>query len=117
VTEVSAAFLTQFLRATAVLALPADSQKLWLSSLGLPGQPLYADELAMEFDDGVRLLDQFVSSGWLKGAAADRLRVLDGLLTEMSGSENAELWTLEALESSPRWEAVRASARSALLEM
>lgn len=114
-TEVSPAFLTQFVRATALLALTSEAQKTWLSSLGLPGQPLYADELAMEFDDGIRLLHQFVSEGWIKASAADRLRALDGLLNEMSGAENSELWTLEALERSPRWEAVRSAARSALL--
>ena len=115
--EVQVGFLVRFLRAIAVLAMPWSSQREWLSSLGLPGEPRFADELALEFDDGFTLLDQFVRAGWLGERVVEQLQVLDGLLNEMSGPDNADLWTLESLETSPRWEAVRASARSALLAM
>jgi hypothetical protein len=117
VTEVAVGFLVRFLRSTAVLAMPCSDQEEWLSSLGLPGEPRYADELALEFDDGIRLLDQFVRAGLINELAAELLRVLDGLLNAMSGPDNADLWTLESLRVSPRWEAVRASARAALLAL
>ena len=110
-------FLVRFLRATAMLAMPADCQEEWLHSLGLPGKPRFADELALEFDDGFRLLGQFVRAGWIGEPAAARLRKLDGLLADMSGAHNAELWTVDSLRTSPRWAAVRISARAALLEL
>lgn len=72
------------------------------------------DELALEFGDGVPLLTQFVAAGWLSQDAADRLRVVDVLLAEMSGSEKTAHWTVGALSRTPQWEAVRAGARHAL---
>ena len=55
VTEVHPAHLTQLIRALAVLALPFEDQSVWLSSLGLPEPLRIVDELALEFDDVVRL--------------------------------------------------------------
>jgi len=113
-TEISGGYLARFIRATALLALPAESQRLWLSSLGLPGEPGYADEMATEFDDGLLLLPQFVAAGWLSHEAADRLTAVDALLEKMSGPEKASLWSIEALYARAEWEAVRAAARDAL---
>ena len=109
--------LTSFLRAVAILALPADGQIAWLHSLDLPGQPHYVDELALEFDDGYLLLPQFVTKGWLAQQATEPLAALDVLLSDMSGSEHAELWTLDALATSPLWIEVRHQARVALFLM
>jgi hypothetical protein len=44
------------------------------------------------------------------------LLALDGKLDEMSGSEKASLWTVEALDSEP-WDTVRRIAREALAEL
>ncbi|HEX2131111.1 MAG TPA: hypothetical protein VHH15_06085 [Actinophytocola sp.] len=114
-TQVSGAYLARFMRSTALLALPSETQAAWLATLGLPGEPAYADELATEFDDGVRLLTQFVAAGWLSQDAAGRLMVVDALLDEMSGPDHANLWTVQALAVAPEWEAVRVAARHALL--
>lgn len=107
--------LVRFLRAIAVLALPAKSQIAWLQSLGLPGEPRFADELALEFDDGYRLLPQFVRNDWLASQVIEPLAGLDTLLEAMSASGNADLWTVEALASSPQWEEARCKARSILM--
>ncbi|MCT2587968.1 hypothetical protein [Actinophytocola gossypii] len=114
-TQVSGAYLARFMRSTALLALPSETQAAWLAALELPGEPAYADELATEFDDGVGLLTQFVAAGWLRQDAADRLMAVDALLDDMSGPGRENLWTIEALAVAPEWEAVRVAARQALL--
>ena len=114
-TEISGGQLARFIKATALLALPAESQALWLGSLDLPNEPAYADELATQFDDGNRLLVQFVAAGWLTEEVADRLRALAVLLDAMSGIDKSRLWSVEALAAEPEWEDVRVAARYALL--
>ncbi len=113
-TEILVAALVRFVRSIAVLALPAEGQLRWLNSLGLPGKAAVADELAHEFDDGFLLLSQFVERGWITGATVERLRELDSLLASMSGSENADLWDLSALESADMWRKVRDFAAGVL---
>jgi hypothetical protein len=116
-TGLDARALASFVRAVAILALPADGQIAWLHSLDLPGQPRYVDELALEFDDGYLLSPQFVTNGWLAQEATKPLAALNVLLSDMSGSEHAELWTLDALATSPLWIKVRHQARVALFLM
>jgi hypothetical protein len=106
--------LASFLRAVAVLALPADDQLAWPRSLGLPGEPYYVDELALEFDDGYLLLSQFVANEWLPQRVVEPIAVLNTLLSDMSGPEQTELWGLEALAGSPLWGNVRHQARAVL---
>jgi hypothetical protein len=101
----------------AVLALPAKQQVAWLDSLGMPGKPALADELALEFDDGYRLVQQFVVRGWIPEGALAGLRQVDALLAEMSSPEQATVWEVAALESSDRWEEIRTRARSALFSL
>lgn len=114
-TEISGGHLARFMRATALLALPAESQARWLASLDLPDEPAYADELATQFDDGNRLMAQFVAAGWLTEETADRLHTLARLLDEMSGIDKSRLWVVEALATEPEWEDVRVAAHYALL--
>jgi hypothetical protein len=80
--------LAAFIRAVAVLALPATDQVEWLGTLA-PGSPVGCDELALEFDDGWRLLPQFISNGWLNEAVGEAAQQIDQLLSEMSKSANA----------------------------
>ena len=114
-TEISGGQLARFISATALLALPAESQALWLNSLDLPNEPAYADELATQFDDGSRHLAQFVTAGWLTEEIADRLRALAVRLDAMSGIDMPRLWSVEALATEPEWEDIRVAARYALL--
>ena len=103
--------LANFVRAVAVLSLPAADQVAWIDSLGMGPA---VDELALELGDGALLAPQFVEAGWLGADVLPPLQALDGLLSDMSGPENAELWDVSSLESSPLWAAARAQANEVL---
>lgn len=67
------------------------------------------DELALEFDESRRLIED-ASVELTKDQSAAIAR-LDSQIESMSGEHNAHFWTDEALESAPEWEVVRAAAR------
>jgi hypothetical protein len=110
VEQPSPKFVAAFVRSVAVLALEAGAQVTWLNERGLP----LVDELALEFDDGFRLVPTFIERGWLNDAALPALIEIDEQLSSMSGERNADLWHVEALASRTEWDRVRASARTAL---
>ncbi|GAA3006507.1 hypothetical protein [Actinokineospora diospyrosa] len=116
-TELPVRPLVAFLRAVAILALDARHQLAWLGSLGLPGEPALADELALEFDAGYRLLPQFISNGWLQADVRELLDAIDAALATMSEKENRDVWAVEALATDQRWEDVRGLARSVLTSL
>jgi hypothetical protein len=103
-------FVAAFVRSVAVLALEANAQIAWLAKQALP----QVDELALEFDDGFRLLPTFIERGWLNATAMPVLAEIDQRLSSMSGAHNVGLWQVEALSSRTEWDHVRASARAAL---
>jgi hypothetical protein len=103
-----------FIRAVAVLASDAEVQVAWLSRAFAEGGAV-VDELALEFDQGFRLLSTFVERDWIDAAAVGALTELDQQLDEMSGDHNRTLWTAEALATRPEWDRVRFLARAALI--
>ena len=104
--------LVAFVRSVAVLGLPVDVQVSWLHRRFADATPV-VDELALEFDDGFRLVPTFVELGWLDAAALPALEQLDAELDAMSGERNAELWHVDAL-TREEWDRVRSLAREAL---
>jgi hypothetical protein len=94
------------------LAAPAERQIDYLQGLGLAPA---ADELALEFDDGVvGRVDAAVSEGLLSPRTAETVKAVDQALLRMSGDANSILWNFEALESRPEWEEIRQLALVAL---
>lgn len=73
------------------------------------------DELALDLGDGALLARQFVDAGWLGAEVLRPLQALDDLLKAMSGAENAPLWDVSSLSTSPRWAAARDQAKQVLL--
>ena len=106
----SGAQVAKFVRAIAVLALDADGQIAWLASLG----PVAIDELALEFDDGIRLFPQFLDLGWLRADLEVALADIDRQLLDMSDASDKDLWSAKALATDTRWADLRLLARSAL---
>lgn len=91
-----------------LLAAPAEQ-----SLTRLPDGCVKADELALDFENFYRA---FVESfgDELSPEARAALRVIDESLDRMSGAENAELWTAEAVSAHPAWAEVRRQATRAL---
>ena len=90
------------------LALPADVQAGLLPSF--TGGP---DEFALHFDQEFRAA---TADGAVRMSQAQRrsLQAVDGLLDQMSGQDNARLWTTGALVNSREWTRLRKAARGAL---
>ncbi|MBU8898708.1 hypothetical protein KRR26_24155 [Corallococcus sp. M34] len=75
------------------------------------------DELALEFDE---CLQGFADSGLaavFSPGQVDAIRELDRHLAAISGAENKQFWTDEALEGAPEWSEIRATARLLLERM
>ncbi len=111
VTEIHPSSLNRFIRAVAILALSAEAQLEYLTSIGVPDG---VDELALEFDDGRLLVRQFEELGWISAVFRAKVDPLNALLEEMSGETRAELWTRSALMVASEWERVRSLARNLL---
>lgn len=107
-------YLARFIRITAVLAMPADLQVKWLTTFRGGG---YVDEMALDWDGGWRLMEQWVELGWLSANDAALFRPLDDALAKMSGKEHAELWTADALHQAPEWVRIRELATAALFDL
>jgi hypothetical protein len=98
------------------LSAPPVEQESYLRSLGLCN----ADELALDFDDLLFAVTPVLRRLEHGRAAAEKLAKLDGELNAMSYPGRSGLWTFDALQTSPRWEAVRklaSEAKAALMEM
>ena len=108
--------LASFVRAVGVLAASAEQQCAWLDSL-VPAAAWSADELAMEFDDGFRLSEQWIRAGWLPEQSRVPMAALDEKLGAMSGPENGELWTRTALATHDAWQRVRVLATDVLMTL
>jgi hypothetical protein len=70
-----------------------------------------SEEIALEFDNWAKAVPTF----WeLTSEQENRLFVLDEFLEEMSGEQNENLWTDQALFSDPHWNKVRLLAKKVL---
>jgi hypothetical protein len=113
-TEIHPSSLGRFVRAIAVLALPAEGQLEYLVAVGAPEN---IDDIALEFDDGQLLAEQFVEAGWMSANSRARVADLNSLLDGMSGEDNAELWTALGLRGAEQWRRVRSLARGILYSL
>ncbi len=107
--------LRQLRASVEVLGAPAEDQSGYLERIGFSGtHPWNVDELALQFDDLYLLADQLTEAGRLTNAQLAALADLDRLLGAMSGPERPELWSEDALRTTPEWEQVRELARKTL---
>jgi hypothetical protein len=95
----------QLQRAVLALAQPAEVQ---LSLF--PAFVCKADELALDFEDG--LYELVGHEDEITGEQRAAVDALKQMLLRMSGTHNASLWTEEALQSDARWEVVRSAAKA-----
>jgi len=92
------------------LAAEAPEQVRYLRSIGR----VSVDELALEFDDAMRLTWIPLEAGVITDQQLAGARLVDQILHTLSGRENAEKWTEDSLEHAEEWVRVRIAAKEAL---
>lgn len=95
----------QLQKAVLALAQPADVQ---LSLF--PDFVCKADELALDFEDGLYELVGHENEITAEQKAA--VGTLSQIITRMSGKQNSSFWTEEALHTHPTWEEIRSAAKA-----
>lgn len=106
--------------ATARLAASAAEQQAYLQGLLLPvaidedSSAYCCDELGLEFEDYFISVEHMLAAGELSAQQAEALRSLNAILEAWSGQQHADFWRSDALQSDPRWSAVRTRAQAAL---
>ena len=95
-----------------LLSREAEYQINWLKSVA--DFDLGVDELALEYYDRFIIVPYKKDVCNFSEQLVERLNTLNKVLTDMSGQQNAGLWTYDALRRSPEWEAVRALAGQCL---
>ena len=100
---------------TEALQWLAAAPKEQIRLLGTLGMPTNIDELALQYDSIAAAAPDMLRKGELNKIQSDRVTELNTLLDAMSGRNNAELWTANALESSSHWQRVRDLARECLI--
>jgi hypothetical protein len=99
--------------ALALLGASSADQLAWIDKYQVT-----TDEVALEFDDALHLLSGvWPGHGESSEDVMSRLRLVDAVLGEMSGVENAERWSREALSADAGWCRVRALARDLLVDL
>ncbi|WP_328946061.1 hypothetical protein OG259_36080 [Streptomyces sp. NBC_00250] len=93
-----------------VLAADAQIQAAWLDRHGV-----VTDEIALDFDHAFGLADELVAQGRLTSGVMADLEGIDVILSGMSGGENHDRWTRDALSTDEGWAEARRLARRVLV--
>ncbi len=93
-----------------MLAADAPVQVAWLVR-----HAVAADEIALDFDHAFRMAEALVDEGQLAPGVMADLREIERILNGMSGGENADRWTREALSTDEGWALARQLARRVLI--
>lgn len=79
---------------------------------------IVADDLANDFNTYLEMVSgAAVAEGLVSEERVDVVRRVDGKLGEMSGAQNADLWTDQALRTSNEWSVIRRLAKEAILAL
>jgi hypothetical protein len=94
-----------------ILASAPEVQLRHLAAMGLPER---IDEIALDFDAIAAASEDMLRCGELNEKELNSLKRIDFLLSAMSGSEDAVLWTPEGLRTAPEWTEVRRASAECL---
>ena len=100
-------FIPLLIKTLRLLTRSADKQVRYLVNLGIKGN---VDELALEYDDVMRLAQDQLDLGQITRFQYDSMQRSDQKLDEMSSSDKAYLWTEKALYDDREWSEVRKMA-------
>jgi len=103
--------IERLVHALQALAAPAEVQLA-----RYPAFVVKADELALDYADALLLITDCPQLSLTPEQQA-AIEVVDHLLHQMSGKQNAALWTEAALRTAPAWQEVRRLAREGLLAL
>jgi hypothetical protein len=92
-----------------VLCSDAQVQLAYLDSTGVP---CGIDELALELNDLLGVANSLATAGIISAKAHDAVRAIDQKFEQMS--DDASLWTTEALTNTRQWDEIRRLANAAL---
>jgi len=92
----------------------ADEQLESLRKSGCVPPEQYIDELALCYDDIAAAAEGMLMDHELNGAQCERVQELNEHLESFSGSQNAHLWTADALRTADEWKKVRRIAKDCL---
>ncbi|GGW15422.1 hypothetical protein GCM10010264_63350 [Streptomyces globisporus] len=98
------------IEALTVLAADAQKQVTWLVR-----HAVMTDEVALDFDHAFRMAEVLVAEGQLARGVMVDLQEIDVILSGMSGGENADRWTRDALSTDEGWALARRLARRVLV--
>ena len=98
------------------LSESANLQTAYLARIS-PSAIVSVDELALEFADAMDVLWQAIESRQLSESDVKVLEKLNEYLSGISGRQNAKLWTVDGLASSPEWFEVRRLAKECLTQL
>ncbi|MDI1459044.1 hypothetical protein NHG22_35340 [Streptomyces sp. ATE26] len=96
--------------ALTVLAADPQTQIAWLAR-----HNVVTDEIALDFDHAFGMAESLAEEGYVDREVLPDLREIDAVLSEMSGPENADRWTKEALHVDEGWIRARRLARRTLV--
>ena len=98
---------------SAIGLLAADST-VQLRYLESSEKSMHVDELALDFDAIVAAADDMLEAGEIDDAQCLRIKAIHKRLEEMSGQDNAALWTPQALSYASECNEVREQAKDCL---
>ncbi|MGW4648196.1 hypothetical protein [Kitasatospora sp. NPDC004289] len=75
------------------------------------------DEVALDFDHAFRTVASLVEDGEVSGEVLPDLRAIDAIFARMSGQENSDRWSREAMAVDPWWGEARELARRVLVDL
>lgn len=101
--------MSQLLKSVRRAALPAEEQ-----IASFPNGVAIEDEIAIDFDSYCQWALEGYQAPKLSNEQRTSLLALNTRLDEMSGQQNADLWTDDALRTRAEWEQVRSDARKIL---
>jgi hypothetical protein len=115
--------LEQLRHVVGILAASPEDQQSYLVEIGMvdnsrPVDKLNnIDELGLEFEDGTYLVAGLLRDHELTAKGAQCIEKLSDFMLQLSGDENRDFWTIQALYEDRRWTEVRALAQVCLSEM
>ncbi|MFF4341313.1 hypothetical protein ACFY00_15430 [Kitasatospora sp. NPDC001540] len=95
-----------------VVAADPSAQLAWVDEYGL-----LPDEVALDFDHAFRMAASLVEDREVSREVLPDLQAIDAVFAGMSGQENSDRWSREAVAVDPGWGQARELSRRVLVDL